>query len=189
MGSLSLLQGTFPTQGLNPGLQCCRWIYQLSHKGSPRILEWVTYPFSSQSARPRNRTRVSCIAGGFFTNWAIREALILSPGYSQILTLTLVSVPVTSLVATESLCLIFCFSTPLPYTPTQLFSSCISHSLNLFKVSLFSSTSAHSNSRPCSNATFFKVWISVAFHLHVQKRNHSFLPYAEHLVPMSCPSY
>ena len=39
-----------------------------------RILEWVTYPFSSRSSRPRNRTGVSCIAGGFFTNWAIREA-------------------------------------------------------------------------------------------------------------------
>ena len=40
-GSLSLLQGIFPTQGSNPGLFHCRWIlYQLSHKGSPRILEW-----------------------------------------------------------------------------------------------------------------------------------------------------
>ena len=48
--------------------------YQLSHKGSPRILEWVAYPFSSGSSRSRNWTRVSCIAGGFFTNWAIREA-------------------------------------------------------------------------------------------------------------------
>ena len=34
--SLSLLQGIFPTQGLNPGLRHCRWIlYQLSHKGTP----------------------------------------------------------------------------------------------------------------------------------------------------------
>ena len=36
VGSLSLLQGIFPTQGLNPGLLHCRWIlYQLSHRGSP----------------------------------------------------------------------------------------------------------------------------------------------------------
>ena len=36
MGSLSLLQGIFPTQGLNPGLPHCRQIlYQLSHQGSP----------------------------------------------------------------------------------------------------------------------------------------------------------
>ena len=36
VGSLSLLQGIFPTQGSNPGLPHCRQIlYQLSHKGSP----------------------------------------------------------------------------------------------------------------------------------------------------------
>ena len=40
VGSLSLLQGIFPTQGSNPGLLYCRRIlYQLSHHGSPRILE------------------------------------------------------------------------------------------------------------------------------------------------------
>ena len=55
MGILSLLQGIFPTQGSNPGLPHCRWIfYQLSHKGSPRILEWVAYPFSSRSFQPQN---------------------------------------------------------------------------------------------------------------------------------------
>ena len=38
VGSLSLLQGIFPTQGSNPGLSHCRWIlYQLSHQGSPVI--------------------------------------------------------------------------------------------------------------------------------------------------------
>ena len=74
MGSLSLLQGIFPTQGSNPSLPHCRRIlYQLSHKGSPRILEWVAYPFSRGSSQPRNRNGVSCIAGGFFTNWAIRK--------------------------------------------------------------------------------------------------------------------
>ena len=37
VGSLSLLQGNFPTQGSNLGLPHCRRIlYQLSHKGSPR---------------------------------------------------------------------------------------------------------------------------------------------------------
>ena len=36
VGSLSLLQGIFPTQGSNSGLPHCRWIlYQLSDKGSP----------------------------------------------------------------------------------------------------------------------------------------------------------
>ena len=53
LGSLSLLQG--------------------SHKGSPRILEWVGYSFSSGSFPLRNQTGVSWIVGGFFTNWVIRE--------------------------------------------------------------------------------------------------------------------
>ena len=75
VGSLSLLQRIFPSQGLNPDLPLCRWIlYQLSHKGSPRMPEWIAYPFSSRSSWPRNWAGVSCIAGRFFTNWAIREA-------------------------------------------------------------------------------------------------------------------
>ena len=74
VSSLSLLQGIFPTHWSNPGLLHCRQIlYQLSHKWSPRILEWVAYPFSSGSSQLRNQTGVSCIAGGFFTDWAIRE--------------------------------------------------------------------------------------------------------------------
>ena len=72
-----LFQGIFPTQGLNPGLPHCRWIlYQLSHRGRPQVLEWVAYLFSSGSSQPRSQTGVSCIAGRFFTNWAIREVLI-----------------------------------------------------------------------------------------------------------------
>ena len=60
VGSLSLLQGIFPTQGSNPGLPHYRWIlYQLSHQGSPRTLEWVAFPFSSGSSPPMNRTKVS----------------------------------------------------------------------------------------------------------------------------------
>ena len=78
VGSLYLLLGVFPTQGRSsPGLPHCRWIlYQLNHKRSPRILEWVAYPFSGGSSQPRNWTGVSCIAGRFFTNWAIREAVL-----------------------------------------------------------------------------------------------------------------
>ena len=75
VGSHSFLQGIFPTQGSNPGLLHCRQIlYQPSHQGSPRILEWVAYPFSSGSSWPRNQTGVSCITGGFFTSWATRES-------------------------------------------------------------------------------------------------------------------
>ena len=69
-------RGSYQTQELNPGLPHCRQIlYQLSHKGSPRTLEWAAYPFSRGSSWPRSRTGVSCIAGGFFTNWAMREAM------------------------------------------------------------------------------------------------------------------
>ena len=47
--TIPLLQGIFPTQGLNPSLPYCRQncrqiLYHLSHQGSPRILEWVAYP-------------------------------------------------------------------------------------------------------------------------------------------------
>ena len=46
VGSCSLLQGIFPTQGSNTGLPHCRQIlYQLSYLGSPRMLEWEAYPF------------------------------------------------------------------------------------------------------------------------------------------------
>ena len=76
-----LLKGILPTQGLNPCLPHRRWfLYQLSHKGSPRTLEQVAYPFSRGYSQPRNLTGVSCIAGGFFTNWAIREALLAHLG-------------------------------------------------------------------------------------------------------------
>jgi len=107
VGSLSLLQGIFPTQRSNPGFPHCRRIlYQLSHKESrvkvaqscltlcnpmdcslpgssvyeilqARILEWVVVPFSGRSSQTRNQTQVSHIAGGFFTIWAIREALYM----------------------------------------------------------------------------------------------------------------
>ena len=63
---------------------------RLLYMGSPRVRQyWATktslpsetaagkpkntYSFSSGCSRPRNQTGVSCIAGRFFTNWAIRE--------------------------------------------------------------------------------------------------------------------
>ena len=78
VGSSSLLQGIFSTQGLNPGLPHGRRIlYCLSHEGNPRILEWEAYPFFRGSSQSRNRSGVSCIAGGFFTSWDTREAQCL----------------------------------------------------------------------------------------------------------------
>ena len=59
VGCHALLQRIFPTQGSNPGLRHYRQIsYCLSHQGSPRILEWVAYPFSRRFSQPRNRTGV-----------------------------------------------------------------------------------------------------------------------------------
>ena len=44
VGNLSLLQGIFPIQGLNPGLPHCRQVlYQLSHKGIPEFRTGVNY--------------------------------------------------------------------------------------------------------------------------------------------------
>ena len=75
VGSRSILQEIFQTQGLNPGLPHCKWIlYHLSHQGSPRILQWKVYLFSRGPSWPRDQTGVFCIAGGFFTIWATREA-------------------------------------------------------------------------------------------------------------------
>ena len=118
VGSLSLLQGIFLTQGLNPGFPHCRQIhYQLSHQGSPRILAWVAYPFSRGSSQPRNQTRVSSIAGRFFTNWAIREAKCLTGGNqtsAEKMLKIVAEVPTAyfwiSTVNTASLCIYTCFN-------------------------------------------------------------------------------
>ena len=68
VGSLSLLQGNLPDPGIKLGSLHCRWLlYQLSHQGSPRILEWVACSFSRGTSHPRNQTGVSCIAGRFFS--------------------------------------------------------------------------------------------------------------------------
>ena len=57
-----------PMDGSPPG-SCVHGILQA------RILEWVAIPFSRVSFWPRDWTWVFCIAGGFFTIWATREAL------------------------------------------------------------------------------------------------------------------
>ena len=42
-----------------------------------RVLEWISISFSRGSSQPRNRTRVSCIAGRRFILWDTREAFRL----------------------------------------------------------------------------------------------------------------
>ena len=71
----SLLQGIVPIRGSNSDLlHGRRLLYHLNHQRIPRMLEWVANPFFRGSSRLRNLTGVSCIAGGFFTGWAAREA-------------------------------------------------------------------------------------------------------------------
>ena len=77
VGCYALLQGIFPTQGLNLGLSHCKQIlYCLSHQRSPRILEWVAYPFSRGTSQPRNWTQVSCIEVRFCTREAHQHTTI-----------------------------------------------------------------------------------------------------------------
>ena len=46
-------RGIFPTQGSNLGLLHCRWVlYLLSHRESPRILEWVAFPSPGDLSNP-----------------------------------------------------------------------------------------------------------------------------------------
>ena len=86
-----------------------------------RILEWVVILFSRGSSQPRDQTQVSCIAGGFFTNWATRKAP--SPLY----TYSYVSKDFDS---SEAPTFLGCFKLPVPpavrrpQTQAQLYESC-----------------------------------------------------------------
>ena len=69
---------------LSPLAQSCLTLCDPMHYSLPgssvhgilqaRILEWVAMPYCRGTSQPRNQTRVSCIAGRFFTSWATREA-------------------------------------------------------------------------------------------------------------------
>ena len=72
-----LLQGIFPTQESNPGLLHCRQIlYHLEAPEKPMNTGVGSLLLLQGSSRPRNRTGVSCIAGKFFTSWAISYACL-----------------------------------------------------------------------------------------------------------------
>ena len=67
--------GDLPNPGIKPRSPALQAIlYRLSYQGNARILEWVAIPSPGRSSWPRNRMRVSCMAGRFFTGWATREA-------------------------------------------------------------------------------------------------------------------
>ena len=68
MGTLSLLQGIFPTQGLNPGLPHCRQILnQLSHQGSPIVYATAAKLLQScpTLCNPRDGSPPGCPSLGF----------------------------------------------------------------------------------------------------------------------------
>ena len=67
VGSHSHLPRIFPTQGLKPGLPCCRRTL-ISWATREAQEYWSGWPIPSAADLP------SCIAGGFFTSWATREA-------------------------------------------------------------------------------------------------------------------
>ena len=76
VGCHAHLQGIFPTQGSKPDLpHCSQILYHLNHQGSPRILEWVAYPFSRGLSWPRNLTGIPHIERGCFTSWVTGEVL------------------------------------------------------------------------------------------------------------------
>jgi len=66
VGCHALLQGIFPTQGLNPGLLYCRWI--LSHlsqhgrvreKGQDSLRQDIMYDYNDKSSRKQVKETVS----------------------------------------------------------------------------------------------------------------------------------
>ena len=77
VGCHAFYKGIFPTRGSEPRSPKLQVDYlQVDYlQGSPRILEWIVYPFSRGTSWHRNWTRVSCIAGQFFTIWATQKAL------------------------------------------------------------------------------------------------------------------
>ena len=74
-----------------------------------RIQEWVAMPYSRGSSWPRDGTwisRVSCIAGGLFTLWAIREPESLQP---LICFISLRFCLFKNIIRMESQCVALCF--------------------------------------------------------------------------------
>ena len=64
--------GDRPNPGIKPRSSAL-WADSLLSEppGKPKNTEWVAYPYSRRSSQTGNWTGVSCVAGGFFTSWAI----------------------------------------------------------------------------------------------------------------------
>ena len=67
VGSLSLFQGIFPTQGSNPGLPHCRWIlYQLSYQ-----VVHIAPPSRDAPSRTCPSNRTQCSSGSSLVIWKV----------------------------------------------------------------------------------------------------------------------
>jgi len=70
VGCHTLLQGIFPTEGLNPGLLHCRQIlYYLSHQGSPALPSTIineTSMYFKENYKPRKRKKIA-ISNGYLS--------------------------------------------------------------------------------------------------------------------------
>ena len=79
-GSLSLIQGIFPTQGLNPRLLHCRQIlYQLSYEGSPTplLIYWLNQSQTHSNSSRRNMALIIHISFGV---WSVQDcSQVLKP--------------------------------------------------------------------------------------------------------------
>ena len=77
VGGLSLLQGIFPTQGLNQGLLHCRQIlHQLNHQGNPILL-------TSCDAEKIYHTCGHSVTSNSATPWTVARQTPLSMGFSR----------------------------------------------------------------------------------------------------------
>ena len=68
------IQGNLPNSGIKPRSPALQVDSLLPEPpGKPKNTGWVAYPFSRRTSQPRNRTRVSRIAGGFFFSQSPRN--------------------------------------------------------------------------------------------------------------------
>ena len=99
----------------------------LSMEFSRQEYWWVAISFSKESSWPRDQTRVSCIAGRFFTIWATRDTyqhIIQKIKYLCVFSPTLLG---TSLCGAEGRYQLFYWILPLKeghLSPTSASSSC-----------------------------------------------------------------
>ena len=81
VGSHSLLQGIFPTQGLNPGILYCRQVlYCLSHQGSPATGAKSVYILGQFQAYCASAIQLSIFVPNSFLH-CILELSLVSPDW------------------------------------------------------------------------------------------------------------